>query len=317
MDFKDYYKVLGVERSASQDDIRKAYRKLAVKYHPDKNPGNKQAEDKFKEITEAHEVLGDPEKRKKYDELGSDWQSYSRGQRGAGDYGDWFNQRGRSYAGGNQYYSYSADAEDLFRNMGGFSDFFESFFGGGHFASAGGRAGARRAPRKGGDYEAELHVSLEEALKGTERLVAVDSRKLRIRIAPGTPSGQKLRLKSQGAQSPTGGQRGDLIVTIRVDKHPHFKEEAGNLYHTLSIDVPTAVLGGKKRVTLPSGQTVNLTIPPGTGSGTSLRIKGKGLQRPGTSETGDVLVRIEIHVPKKLTPEQKEAVEKLGFLRDR
>jgi curved DNA-binding protein len=304
MDFKDYYSVLGLEKDASQDEIKRRYRELAKKYHPDKNPGNKEAERKFKEVTEAHEVLGDPEKRKKYDQLGSQWNQYQTAGAG-GDYADWFRQYGDAFRG-NEYYSYSADAEDAFENLGPFSDFFTSFFGGDAFA------GRARGPRKGGDYEAELHISLEEAVSGSQREVTLDGRALRIKVAPGTTSGQRLRLKGQGAPGPGGGPRGDLYLTIQIDEHPFFEQRDSNLVTTLDVDAFTAMLGGKKEVRTPEGTRLRVTIPPGTDSDTMLRISGKGLNRQGTGQKGDLLVRVRLTVPHSLKPEDRKTIEKLA-----
>jgi curved DNA-binding protein len=308
MEFKDYYTTLGVNRSASQDEIKKAFRKLATKYHPDKNPNNTNAEKKFREINEANEVLSDPEKRKKYDQLGANWQRYQ--STGGGNYEDWFHNYGDRFRG-KEYYSYSASAEDIFENLGGFSDFFESFFGGRTFSR-------RRQPRMrtGGDYRAELHITLEEAMKGTVKVITVDSRTLRVRIAPGTPSGQVIRLKKQGASGAYGGQRGDLYLTILIDSHPLFKEKDSNLEHTISVDLYTAVLGGKQRIRTLDGTLIDVKIPPGTDSGTLLRIPGKGLLKTGSRSSGDLLIRVTITLPKDLTAKERALFEQLASLRN-
>ncbi|MBD3345240.1 MAG: DnaJ domain-containing protein [Chitinivibrionales bacterium] len=318
MEFKDYYSVLGVDKKASREDIKKAFHKLAVKYHPDKNPGNGQAEKKFKEITEANEVLGDPAKRKKYDQLGSNWQQYQ--STGGEGYDDWFRKNSSSYRGQGDYYTYSSNAEDIFENLGGFSDFFKSFFGDSAFAGRAGTAGARsgaraRRPRggpgfyeygaKGADYEAELHISLEEAVTGATKTVSINGRTLRIKIAPGTTSGQKLRLKNQGGEGIGGGPLGDLYVTIRVDKHPWFEQRDSDLITNLNVDMYTAVLGGKKRLRLIDGKEVDITIPPGSDSSTMLRLRGKGMHKYN-GKAGDLLVQLVIKVPRNLTEEQKK-----------
>jgi curved DNA-binding protein len=247
MEFKDYYKILGVEKSATKEEISKAFRKLAVKYHPDKNPNNKVAEEKFKEITEAHEVLGDPEKRKKYDALGANWNQYQSTGRG---FEDFFSQFGGARRGSGTTYEFSGDFGDLFGGMGGgFSDFFESFFGsGGRQTNSGfGSQGFQNQPA-GVDVEADLNISLEEAFNGSERQINIDGKKLKIKINPGTSDGQKLRLKSLGRSSVQGGTKGDLFLNIHILQHPFFEIKDGELFYNLDVDLYTAVFGGKEEI---------------------------------------------------------------------
>ncbi|MBD3314885.1 MAG: DnaJ domain-containing protein [Chitinivibrionales bacterium] len=305
MEFKDYYKILGVDKNADQEEVRKAYRKLAMRYHPDKNPGNKEAEDKFREVNEAHEVLSDPEKRRKYDQMSTDWQRY--GTRESGGYEDWFRRRGDSYRGG-EYYSFSANPEDIFDNLGGFSDFFQSFFGGETFTQT------TKRPRKGPDYNAELHISLEEAVRGSDRIVEVNGRKLKIHIAPGTVSGQVVRLRGQGAEAPRGGARGDLYVTIRIDEHPYLRSKDANLEQDLEIDLYTMVLGGKKRVRTIDGKALDLKIPPGTENGTVFRIPNQGMRRKDGGK-GDLRIKTIVSVPKNLSDRERELFAELAALR--
>lgn len=311
MEFKDYYKILGVNKKATKDDISKAFRKLAVKYHPDKNPNDKVAEEKFKEITEANEVLSDPEKRKKYDTLGANWNQY---QTGGGGFEDFFSQYGGGRQGGTSY-EFSGDFGDLFGGTTGFSDFFENIFGQG-----GGRGskfhGAQQRKEKGQDFEATLYVSLEEAYNGTSKDVIINGKKLRIKINPGTREGDKLRLKDQGGASRSGKVIGDLYLTIKIERHPFYEIDRDDLYYDLTIDLYTAVLGGKKKVKLINGKTINLDIPKGTDTDSIFRIGNFGLKKSGVGEDrGDLFVRIRIETPKDLSKKEIELFKELSKLR--
>ncbi|MGD8305317.1 MAG: J domain-containing protein [Ignavibacteria bacterium] len=305
MEFKDYYKILGVDKNASKEDIKKAYRKLVMKYHPDRNAGNKEAEEKFKQVTEANEVLSDPEKRKQYDMLGSNWKQYqSRGQ----GFNDFYSQFGGG-RGGRQY-QFSGDLGDIFGNVSGFSDFFESFFGGGA------RTRTRSRKQKGQNVEASLYISMVEAYHGATKEISVLGKKIRIKINPGTKSGKKLRLKELGSTGFYGGQQGDLYLTLNIGKDPFFELDGSNLYHDLYVDLYTAVLGGKKQVRTLNGKTINIDIPAGTDSGKVLRLKGLGFPTAENSTSfGDLLVRIKIEIPKNLSGEEKELFTKLASLR--
>jgi len=307
MEFKDYYKILGVEKKASTDEIKKAYRKLAMKYHPDRNPDDKSAEEKFKEISEAHEVLSDPEKRKKYDRLGSNWKQY---QTGGQDFSDIFSQFGK---GGGRQYRTSGNFEDIFGNMSGFSDFFESFFGGSSFDND--RSTSHRTT-KGADYEATLYIMLEEAYSGTTKEISIEGKKLRLKINPGTKDGKKLRLSKQGAVSQSGGDRGDLYLTIKIQKHPFYEFDGTNLVYDLSIDLYSAVLGSKKKFKTLSGKNINLSIPPGTDSGQLFRIKDMGFTiEENSNHFGDLIIRIKVELPKNLSSEEKKLFKSLSEIR--
>ena len=307
MEFKDYYKILGVDKTATQDEIKKAYRKLAMKFHPDRNPGNKEAEEKFKQISEANEVLSDPEKRKKYDTLGSNWRQYQ--TRGQG-FDDFFSAFGGGH-GGTQY-RYSNDFGDLFGNISGFSDFFENFFG----RRGGTASGRSQRSRKGQDFEATLYIDLREAFRGTTKDILINRKKVRVKINPGTRDGKKLRLKSLGNPGVNGGEKGDLYLTIKINKDPFFEIEADNLYYDLFVDLYTAVLGGKKQIFTLNGKTINLNIPAGTDSGKVLRLKEMGFPiSENSKKLGDLLVRIKVELPKSLTKEEKELFNKLATLR--
>ncbi|MBT8383128.1 MAG: J domain-containing protein [Ignavibacteriaceae bacterium] len=314
MEFKDYYKILGVEKSATKDEIKKAYRKLALKYHPDRNPDNKAAEEKFKEITEAHEVLSDPEKRKKYDTLGANWKQY---QNTGGGFDDFFSQfGGRQSSGRGGSFEFSGDLGDLFGNLSGFSDFFDGFFGGSR-KGFGGFNRASRQNQNGQDLEATLYVPLEEAYNGATKDILINNKKLRIKIEPGTNAGTKLRLKSQGGDAIGRGIKGDLYLTIKIEKHPFYELDEEDIYYDLDIDLYTAALGGKKRITLINNKTINLDIPEGTDSGKVFRVGNFGLKKSGSGERGNLFIRIKVETPKNLNKKEKELIKELQKLRSK
>lgn len=295
MEYKDYYSTLGINKSASQDEIKKAYRKLAVKYHPDKNPGNKTAEERFKEITEANEVLSDPEKRKQYDRLGANWKQY---QNAGFDPSD--GRSGPHYTYGSQ----SADESEFFGGSG-FSDFFESFFGRGRQRSGGFGFGSPES-----DLAGEVPISLEEAHHGTERIINADGQRIKVKIKPGAYEGLKLKVKGKG-QKGSSGKAGDLYLTIRVQPHQEYERKGDDLYMNAPVDVFKALLGGKQEITTLSGK-INITLPEGTQNEKVVRLKGKGMPVYGkTDEHGDLYVKLIIHLPEHLTDEQKELIRKL------
>ncbi len=298
MEYKDYYKILGVEKKATQEEIKKAYRKLAVKFHPDKNPGDKKSEEKFKEVNEANDVLSDPAKRKKYDELGENWQQYQHA--GPGGFGG--QQRGRQ--GGAQY-SYSGGDESQF------SDFFESIFGNsGGFSGGGQRRGARAM--KGQDFEAETTITLEEAFHGTTRQLNLGEQVLNMKLKPGIATEQVLRMKGKGGPGANGGPAGELFITIHISRHPKFERKGDDLYFDQPLDIYTAVLGGKLPVQA-LDKTVNINIPPGTDSDKTFRLKGMGMPRYDTpGERGDSFVRVMITVPKNISAEERVLWEQLA-----
>ncbi len=294
MEYRDYYKILGVGKKASADEIKKAYRKLAVKYHPDKNPGNKEAEEKFKMVNEAHEVLGDPEKRKKYDTLGENWNKYQH----AG--GGFEGQGGRGYR-------YEGSMEDFFGGGGsGFSDFFEAFFGG---RTAGSRQG-RAAHFKGRDLETTMEISLEEAYQGTSRHIRLEDERLRITTKPGAYDGQVLRVRGKGGKGSSEAQHGDLYVRISVLPHPVFERRGDDLHKRHNIDLYTAVLGGETILDTMTGK-IKVKVEPGTQNGRQVRIRGKGMPVYNTQRHGDLYVSLQVTIPDKLSKEQKELFEKL------
>ncbi len=301
MDYKDYYKILGVDKKASQEEIKKAYRKLAVKYHPDKNKDNKAAEEKFKLANEANEVLSDPKKRKKYDELGENWRQYEHAGAGQGA-----RRQGNGQGGP---FTYEGDFGDMFGPGGGpsgFSDFFEQFFGGsGHAGRQGGRADF-----KGQDYESEMEITLEEAYHGTNRLIQLENEKLRITTKPGTYEDQLLRIKGKGGKG-SKDHHGDLYVRIRVKSHPQFIRKGDDLHTIHTIDLYTAVLGGSAIVDTLSGQ-LKVKIPAGTQNGKIIRLKGQGMPIYAKSNMfGDLYVQLQVHIPEALTDKQRELFEEL------
>jgi len=309
MEYKDYYQVLGVDKKASQDEIKKAFRKLAVKYHPDKNPGDKEAENKFKLINEANEVLSDPDKRKKYDTLGENWNKYQHtdGQPGGYSYG----------SGGQGDFHFEGDLNDFFSNYSGegsgsgFSDFFEAFFGNkkqGRSKAAGSSRGA--AQFKGQDYETEMQISLREAYDGTSRLIQLENEKLRITTKPGAYDGQVLKIKGKGGKGSAAEHHGDLYVRIRVSPDNLFQRRSDDLYKHETIDLYTAVLGGDVVIETLSGK-IKIKILPGTQNDKQVRIKGKGMPVYGTSNFGDLYIILQIKIPEQLTNEQKDLFEKL------
>jgi curved DNA-binding protein len=293
---KDFYTILGVKRDSSDDEIKKAYRKLAVKYHPDKNAGNKEAEEKFKEINEAYEVLSDPEKRKKYDRYGANWNQFNGAQQGPHQY--------EANGPGGQYYE--GDAADFFGQGGDFSDIFGSFFG------QGGKTGSRsKRAHKGQDYQSVTSISLEESYHGTSRILNLNDKKLRIKLKPGAYDGLIIRLAGKGAPGIHGGPAGDLYINIQVAPHAIYQREGDQIRQTVPVDLFTAILGGEKEVMTLSGQ-LKIKIPPGTQPGKLLRLKGKGMpvyDRSG--EYGDLLLEIQVQIPENLNEQQKELFRQL------
>src|SRR5512143_2303803 len=289
MDYKDYYQILGVERSASADEVRKAYRKLAMQYHPDRNPGNKQAEEKFKEINEAYQVLSDPQKRARYDQLGS---AYSNWQQRGGtpndfDWSQWFS--GQPGAQGGTRVEYG-DINDLF-GQDIFSDFFRSIFGGG----GGGRAQTSTRARQAPAYQQPITISLDEAYHGTTRTLQSDERRVQVRIPAGVKTGSKVRVAG-------GAPEGlDLYLIVEVAPDQRFERQGDDLRSTATIDLFTAALGGEAKVQTMDG-TVTLKIPAGTQPEQVFRLAGRGMPRlKSAQEKGDLFVRVKVHVPKDLT----------------
>jgi curved DNA-binding protein len=304
MDFKDYYKILGVDKKASMDEIKKAYRKLALKYHPDKNPNNKAAEEKFKEINEANEVLSDLEKKKKYDEIGDNLNHY-RQQGKPEDSFDW-----SRWSAGNQRQSGSFYSDDTFGGESDFSSFFESMFGGGTHR--------RNTPKmKGHDYRAEIVVSLEDAYNGTSSRIEVNGKTLQMKLKPGIKNGQVLRIKERGGPGVNGGPKGDIYLTLIIPQHPHFERKEDDLYCDTPVDLYTAVLGGKQLIITLKGN-IRIDIPAGTDNGKVLRLKGLGMPRfDKPTEFGDLYAKVSIILPKKLSEKEIALFKELNKIRNK
>ncbi len=284
MDFIDYYKILGIEKNATDDDIKKAYRKLARKLHPDVNPNDKEAHKRFQQINEANEVLSDPEKRKKYDQYGKDWQHAEQFEQ----------QRQSQHQRQSQYSNTQGFADD----DSDFSSFFESMFGGDRRSS--------QTKFRGQDYNAELKLSLVQAMQTHQQTLAVNGKNVRITIPAGVENGQVIKLRGYGAPGANGGPAGDLYITFSIAPHPQFKRSGNDLFTTVSIDLYTGLLGGETTVETLNGK-VKLKVNPETQAGTKIRLKGKGFpvyKKEG--EFGDLYVTYEIKLPTNLTEEQKK-----------
>jgi curved DNA-binding protein len=306
MEYKDYYKILGVEKAATADQIKKAYRKLARQYHPDVNPNDATAEQNFKEVNEANEVLSDPEKRQKYDQFGADYQRYE--QAGAGNAG-----RG---PGGFDWSQYAQGGQGGFGDFGGggddFSDFFSSLFGGMGGGAAGGR-GTR--PGAGPDYQAELELTLEEAYHGGPRTITVQGKNLRLTIQPGVADGQTIRLRDQGGPGRNGGPNGSLLITFRILPDARYVRTGDDLTQDVPVSLYRALLGGSQTVDTLSG-AVKINIKPESANGTRLRLRGKGFpvyRQDG--KFGDLYLRLSVQLPQNLIDQEKHLIKQLAQLR--
>ncbi len=317
VEYKDYYKTLGVAKGASTEEIKKAYRKLARQYHPDVNK-KPEAERRFKEVNEANEVLSDPEKRRRYDQVGPDWARYQNAPGGAGNGGFQWAYTGQP--GGRTF-----GAEDL----GDFSDFFQTLFGGGGGGFSAedlfrGRTGRRSRVAPGADLESELEVTLADAYKGTERAIEIKdehgrSRKLTVKVPAGVRDGQRIRLGGQGGSGANGGPRGDLYLKVRVRPHPLFARDGDDLRMDLPVAMHEALLGAEVTVPTLKGR-VSLRIPPETQNGRTIRLAGQGMPRGGgpwarsdaSGGSGDLYVTVKIVLPTKLNDDERESIRKIG-----
>jgi curved DNA-binding protein len=310
MEYKDYYKVLGVDRDASDEEIKKTYRQLALKYHPDKNPDNPEAEAKFKEINEAYEVLGDTKKRAKYDQLGSSYRAWERTGRDPGNF-DW-SQWASGYPGGGSVRVEVGDLGDIFGG-GGFSDFFNAIFGGAGAQGTGGFGRRARPARRGRDIEQPIAISLSEAYSGTERIIQRDGSRLEVTIPPGSRTGTRVRVSGKGEPSSAGS--GDLYLRVNVQDDPRFERQRDNLHTQVSVDLYTAVLGGEVKVPTLSGDVI-LTIPAGSQPGQTFRLKGRGMPRlREASKKGDLFAELKVEIPEDLNARERELFEELAKLK--
>lgn len=313
MEYKDYYKILGVSKNASQKEIKQAYRKLARQYHPDVNPDDPQAQERFKEINEAYHVLSDPEKRARYDQLGANWRQWER----MGGRPEDFNWEQWTAPGGQRVhvrYGTPQDLEGLFGDMG-FSEFFQRIFGDMGGFGVPGVDVRYTTPQKGRDLEQPVEITLEEAFHGTRRVFQMDGQRIEASIPPGVKTGSKVRLRGKGMPGAMGGPAGDLYLKIRVAPHPTFERKGSDLYVDIQVPLYTAVLGGEVRVPTLAGDVV-LTIPPGTQGGRVFRLSGQGMPRLNDPEKrGDLYARVQIRVPENLSQEEKALFQKLAALR--
>lgn len=307
MEFIDYYKVLGLKKDATKSDIKKAYRKLARKYHPDLNPDDSAAQKKFQQINEAHEVLIDPEKKKKYDKYGKDWQHAEEFEKARSQ-----QQYQQQYSGG----GFGGRTSGGFEGFGGagdhgdFSDFFESMFGG---AARGG--GRRTARFRGQDYNAELHLNLSDIYKSQKQTLTVNGRNIRLTIPAGVENGQTIKIKGYGGEGVSGGPKGDLFITFAIKNNTAFKREGKNLYKDVDLDMYTAALGGSITVDTFDGKA-KLTVKPETQNGTTVKLKGKGFpvyKKEG--QFGDLFITYKIKIPTNLSTREKELLQELQNLR--
>jgi DnaJ-class molecular chaperone len=324
VDFKDYYTTLGVSKTATDKEIKQAFRKLARKYHPDVNPGDKSAEAKFKEVNEANEVLSDPDKRKKYDELGANWRAYENVPPGAQAYGGspfGGSQWSTGGAGGGFRTMSEEEVAEMFGGDGGespFSDFFKTFFGGmGGDESSGPRGGrARPRARKGQDVEHPFELDLEDAIRGSVQRLQLrhdgHARTVEVRIPAGVTDGSRVRVAGEGSRGTGSAPSGDLYLRVQLRPHPVFDVKGRDVYTRARVPVPVAVLGGEIDVITPESKTLRLKLPPGTQSGQRFRLRGHGLPNVGKpDDRGDLYANVEVEIPKTISDQERKHYEAL------
>jgi curved DNA-binding protein len=314
MEYKDYYKILGVAKNADEKEIKRAYRRLAREFHPDVNPGDAGAEERFKEINEAYEVLSDSQKRSKYDQFGASWQQYQRmgGDPSGFDWGQWV---GGNRPGGTRV-DFSGDLGDLFGGgAGGFSDFFSALFGDMGVRSGGFGRGRRGGRARGQDFEQPLRVTLEEAFQGTRRLLEKNGRRLEVKIPRGVRTGSRIRMAGEGATGAGGQPAGDLYLKVTVAPHPLFTRKGDDLHREVDLDLYAAVLGGEVPIDTLDGR-VTLKVPPETQSGRVFRLRGKGMPKlRNPAQRGDLYVKLRVRLPEHLNENEKRLFRELAGLR--
>jgi len=325
VEFKDYYATLGVAKTATEKEIKQAYRRLARKYHPDVNPGDQKAESRFKAINEAYEVLGDPDKRRKYDELGANWRQYEQAQQ-QGRPGPFTDGAWTVNVGGGEGGFRTMSEEEmrrLFGDQNPFSDFFQTFFGGAAPEPPGrsGRQGRSARSRRGRDVEQDLELSLEEAFHGATRRFAVKqeghTRSVDVRIPPGVNDGSRVRVSGEGEHGAGGAAAGDLYLRVHLLPHSRFERRGRDLYVHVQVPVTTAALGGEAEVPSIDGKHLRLKVPPSTQNGQVLRLKGHGMPAVGRQEDrGDLYATVDVRLPRSLTPEQARLYEALKQLEE-
>jgi curved DNA-binding protein len=326
MEFKDYYATLGVTKASTDKEIKQAFRKLARKHHPDVNPGDKQAELRFKEINEAYEVLGDPAKRKKYDELGANWRMYEQAEAQGGQNpfaGRWNVNMGGGGAGtGGGFRTMTPEEmQDLFGDTNPFSDFFTTFFGGTDPGAGESRRarGGRTRQRPGRDVEHEIELTLEDAYHGVTQRLSLKhdghARTVDVRIPAGVGDGSRVRVSGEGEHGVGGAAAGDLYLRVRLAPHPDFERKGRDLYVKVLLPVTTAALGGEAEVRTLDGKPVRLRIPPLTQNGQVFRLKGYGMPKVGhPQDKGDLYARVEAQLPSSISPAEREHWEALAKL---
>jgi curved DNA-binding protein len=316
MDFKDYYEILGVSPDADRKVIKQTYRQLARKYHPDVNPGNKEAEEKFKTINEAYQVLSDTEKRKKYDELRAQYLQWQQagGRRQDFDWQNWSAQPGQ---GVHVQYASPEDLEELFGNASPYSDFFNNIFGQVRERGRGRGRGTTPSPRRGRDVEYEVDFSLEEAYHGAERLLEIDGHRIQAVIPPGVRTGSRVRLSGQGEPGHNNGPAGDLYLLVHILPNETFEREGDDLHIDVPVDIFTAIAGGETR--LPTlDRPLLLKIPPRTNAGRSFRLRGKGMPHLGDPKThGDLFALVRLVLPEPLTDQEANSIRELAASRSK
>lgn len=312
MEFKDYYKVLGVDKAATAEEIKKAYRKLARQYHPDTNKTDPNAENKFKEVSEAYEVLSDADKRRKYDNLGSSFNRHRQTGGGTDDYdwSQWFDKAQQSQRKAKDSYQ---TVGDFFSQGGGLSDFFERIFGSG-FSQ---RQGFNKPPQRGEDTVLELEILLSEAYTGVSKMIQTNGQKFEVKLKPGVPDGHTLRISGKGNHGKNGGQNGDLNIIVKIKDHNKVLRKDDDIYLDVPVDLYTAILGGTAKIKTFAGM-IKINIPSESQPGKQLKLKGQGMPKyaSANNEFGDLYVTIQIKLPKNLSQEEKDLFEKLRELRE-